>query len=261
MKIPMILILFLLIGCGQNVSEKRDPKQTPQIDELLDSPVAVFQSEMNEMNDENRGGILPKLNEWIEYDAEFSITKTLNFDIKEGDDSFKCEYSYKKAKINEKITKVEIKDYMIRKTYYPIEPTFTGAEILNWKTKCLAALNNGAYFRDYPKSIDAQTASFKKFVRVNLIDSFQSCLKRKPPTFYTCEVDKIEVTKKSNGNIEYYNMIFQGRVKGQPIGILASVNFEKIYFSNFGVFGFSFDSLNTSGFSYITKITLKDWRH
>jgi hypothetical protein len=261
MKTSMILILLILVGCGQRVSSTRTPKPIGQTDELLDSPVAVFQFEMNQMANDQRGSDLPTVDEFIEYTAEYNITKSLEFSIEEDGNNFTCKYNYTKAKIKETIIAVGIKDYRISKVYIPVEPTYSGAEITSWKEKCLAALNNGAYVREYGYSIDAQVEAFKKFVRVNLIDPFQKCLKRTPPTFYTCKVDKIEVVKSSNELLNFYKMNFVGRVKGKAIGINASVNFEKVYFSNFGVFGFTFDSLNPVGFSNVTKLTLDNWRH
>lgn len=256
----MILVLLILVSCGQRVSVTRTPKATPQIDELLDSPVAIFQAEMDRMNEERSIG-MPTLDESIEYIAEYNITKTLEFPIEEGGSKFTCKYSFKKAKITETIKEVSIKDYSVVKVFIPVDPTYTGAEITSWKTKCLIALNNGAKSVKNNYSIDTQLSAFKKFVRVNLIDPVQKCIKRTPPTFYTCTVDKLEVTPSSNEFLDFFRMNFVGRVKGKAVGISASVNFEKIYFSNYGIFGFSFDSLNPSGFSGITKLTLEDWKH
>ncbi len=202
---------------------------------------------------------MPTLDESIQYTAEYNITKTLEFPIEDGGDKFTCKYSFKKVLISETIKEVSIKDYSIIKVFIPVEPTYTGAEITSWKAKCLVALNNGAKSVKNNYSIDTQVEAFKKFVRVNLIDPVQKCLKRTPPIFYTCEVDKLEVTPSSNDFLDFYKMNFVARIKGKTIGIKASVNFEKIYFSNYGIFGFSFDSLNPSGFSGITKLTLEDW--
>ena len=260
MKISMILILLLLSACGETLSTTRTPKNSGNTEELLDSPVAIFQSEMNEMSNENRGHEMPTVGEWIEYTAEYNHTKKLQFLIADDGENFTCKYSFKKAKIRETVKAVSIKDYTLTKVFIPVEPTYTGAEITSWKEKCLTALNQGAKTVDYNYSIDAQLEAFKKFVRKNLIDPIQDCMRKTPPVFYTCKMDKIEVVKSSNELLNFYSMNFEGRVKGTAIGIKASVNFEKIYFSNYGVFGFNFDSLNPSNFFGITKLTLDNWR-
>lgn len=261
MKTSMILILLMLVGCGQRVSETRTPKPTTNTEELLDSPVVVFLSEMNQMNQDQRGSDMPTLGEWIKYSVEYNITKELQFDIIDEGEDFTCKYKFTKANITETISRVEIKDYSISKVIIPTEPTYDGAEITSWKVKCLEALNNGAKVTTLGFSIDAQISAFKKFVRTNFIDPVQKCMKKTPPVFYTCKMDSIEVVKSSNSLMDFYNMNFQARVKGKAIGIKASVNFQKVYFSNYGIFGFSFDSLNPVSFSGITKLTLENWRH
>jgi hypothetical protein len=260
MKNSMILILLFFVGCGQQVSETRTPRPTKNTEELLDSPVVVFMSEMNQMNQDQRGADMPTLGEWIEYSVEYNLTKELQFEIKDEGEEFTCKYKFTKATIKETITKVEIKDYSISKVIIPVEPTYDGAEITSWKEKCLVAMNAGAKVVPLDFSIDAQLTAFKKFVRTNFIDPVQKCMRRTPPVFYTCKLDSIEVVKSSNSLIDFYSMNFQARVKGKAIGIKASINFEKVYFSNYGIFGFAFDSLNPVGFSGITKLTLRNWR-
>jgi hypothetical protein len=177
LKPQFFLFIFTLslASCGQRMSEVRTPKEKPQQEQFKNSPVQVFESEMAEMGTTTRGLILPSLGEELYYEAGYSIVKSLKFTIKQGSTDFSCSFKFQKAKIIEKITKVDGQAYHINKTTIPIAPVYVGTPISDWETRCKKDLSEGLFNRDYVYLIKDQFIKFKTFVRKNFVNKYNNC--------------------------------------------------------------------------------------
>ena len=241
------------------MGEVRTPKFKPTQEQFQNSPVQVFETEMAQMGTTSRGLKLPSEGEQLTYEATYSINKDLRFKKEEGSTSFTCSFKYKKAKIIEKVTKVDGETYHINKTTIPVEPVYTGSPISDFKTKCEKDLSEGKFNRDVIYLIKEQFKVFKKFVRQNFVDKYNKCKARVRPVFLTCKDNGIDIEKHADDHVDFYKMIFVGSLKGNPLQLNISLNFEKIYFSNFGILEMDIIGISSS-LSNITSIKTIDWK-
>lgn len=249
-----------LVSCGQRMSEVRTPKKKPQQEQFQNSPVQVFESEMADMGTTSRGLKLPNEGEQLSYEADYSTVKKITFTKVEGSTSFTCSFKFQKAKITEIITKVDGEAYHINKTTIPVEPVYTGAPISDWETKCKKDLSEGKFKRDYVFLIKEQFKNFKSFVRLNFVNKYNNCKGRVRPVFITCKDNGIEIEKVIDDHVDFYQMFFAGSLKGKPLQLKVSLNFEKIYFSNFGVLEMELIGTTSTGLSQINSIKTIDWK-
>ena len=252
--------MLLFVSCGQRMSKVRAPKLVPVIDELKGSPVQVLEEELGSMGTETRGVKLPTVGETLAYEATYSGDKKLSFTRIEGSTSYICAFKYKKTKIIETITTVEEKTYELDKTTIPAQPTFTGAPVSDWEAKCRKDLEDGKFKRNYAFLISDRLGKFKSLVRKNFIDKCNKCFTRARPSFLTCKTDAIEIERKASELVDYIDMDFVGRLKGKALKISASINFDRIYFTNFGILKMDLLGTNPVDFSGLTTIKTLDWK-
>lgn len=258
--VSLFILSLVLVGCGQRMSKVRTPKDIPQIEPFKNSPVQVFESEMAEMGTTTRGILLPTVGEELAYEAGYSITKSLKFTIKQGTTDFSCSFKFEKAKIIEKVTKVDAKSYEINKTTIPIGPTYVGTPISDWEAKCVKSLSEGSFNRDYVFLIKDQFENFKTFVRKNFVNVYNNCKGRVRPLFLTCKDNGIDIDKVVDEHVDFYQMLFAGSLKGKPLKLKVSLNFEKIYFTNFGVLEMELIGTTSIGLSKINSIKTLNWK-
>lgn len=254
-----ILILGTLTSCGDALSTKRTPKDKGNTEEFQNSPIAKITEELSEMGTETRALILPNEGETLEYKVTYSNVKTTAMNLQDGNSLINCRVKFKAATIKETILKRENKTYDLEKTLIPIEPVWDGIDISDHEEKCKKAFAEEKKKNTYPMSIDTQLKKFKEFVVNNFVDKYTKCAKRVRPQYYTCKDEGIEVQTGSADFVDYQRMIFVGKNKGKGLRIEAALNFQRIYFTNFGVLKMELLGTNSIDFSNVATIKTVNW--
>lgn len=263
MKIQKIALMFLAISltsCVGDVSSRRLPKAINDQEQLKNSPVQKLEKKLLGMNSEARASLLPKAGEVISYSVTYSIAKSIEFEKVEGGTSFTCSFTFEKSQILESIKKVEGNAYEIEKIIIPTKATFTGAPISDWEKKCRKDLSDGQFKRSYNLLINEQVKLFKAFVRLNFIKKYNNCLLKVRPNYYTCQSKNITIKDKNSELVDYTEMIFAGLNKGKDIKINASINFEKVYFTSYGLLYLELIGTDSINFSGIKALEMIDWK-
>ncbi len=230
-----ITILLFLSSCGQRISTVRTPRALSQIELLKKSPVYVLEKELGEMGTETRSVKIPTLGEKYSYKATYFGKKKLQFEKEEDGTKYICLFSYDKAELTEEITEVSEASYKIKISVIPSDAEYIGEPFSEREESCVKDLEEGKYSFEKPVLLSDHLKKFKRVVKEHFVDQFNKCDKRFRPDFYTCKVESITLERKAGSMVDYMEMIFIGNLDGSPIQVRADINFDRIYFTNFGI--------------------------
>ncbi|MBK23267.1 MAG: hypothetical protein CME70_04605 [Halobacteriovorax sp.] len=238
--------LVFLASCGQRMSTIRTPRALSQIELLKNSPVYILEKEIGEMGTETRSLKLPTTGEKYSYKATYFGDKKLQFEKEDDGTKYLCIFSYSAAEISEEVTEVNDKAYKLKITVKPSEAKYIGEPFSEREKSCLEDLKEGKYSYEKPILLSDQLKKFKRVIKEHFVDQFNKCDKRFRPDFYTCKVESITLEAKTGTIVDYMEMIFIGTLVGKPIQLRADINFDRIYFSNFGILRMDLIGLSTS---------------
>jgi len=238
--------LVFLASCGQRMSTIRTPRALSQVELLKNSPVYVLEKEINEMGTESRSLKLPTIGEKYSYKATYFGEKKLQFEKEEDGTKYLCLFSYSSAEVSEEVTEVDGKAYKLKVIVKPSEAKYIGEPFSERKESCLKDLKEGKYSFEKPILLSDQLKKFKRVIKEHFVDQFNKCDKRSRPDFYTCKVESISLEAKAGTMVDYTEMIFIGTLQGKAIQLRADINFDRIYFTNFGILKMDLIGLSSS---------------